>query len=277
MQVSAFTLLHTREQATHSRCAPPEPDSLSSLAPVDSALRSVRDLLVLGAHSQLRSTLPASAPAAPAEPVRAPVSFSPRSARRCSSAPSHPPRLRSHGRTKSHRLTLHSHRTVPTHETPRTPFSAPYLRLSRCPPSRSASAQEPREGRSRRRPGPRMLSSPTRSRPQRERGSTGTRAFAGSAPVPRPCASCRTDQRLHCAHSHQITSPKTQGCVPMLGRSRSTRTLCACTDEHALVARSASQAMLYATDGIDSPEDLAKPMVGVANVWSVPDLCAFAS
>lgn len=25
--------------------------------------------------------------------------------------------------------------------------------------------------------------------------------------------------------------------------------------------------MLYATDGIDSEEDLAKPMVGVANVW----------
>lgn len=27
------------------------------------------------------------------------------------------------------------------------------------------------------------------------------------------------------------------------------------------------QAMLYATDGIDSESDLAKPMVGVANVW----------
>mgnify|MGYP001563085532 FL=1 len=27
------------------------------------------------------------------------------------------------------------------------------------------------------------------------------------------------------------------------------------------------QAMLYATDGIDSEADLAKPMVGVANVW----------
>lgn len=25
--------------------------------------------------------------------------------------------------------------------------------------------------------------------------------------------------------------------------------------------------MLYATDGIDSESDLAKPMVGVANVW----------
>lgn len=37
---------------------------------------------------------------------------------------------------------------------------------------------------------------------------------------------------------------------------------------------SASQAMLYATDGIDSPEDLAKPMVGIANVWCVASLSA---
>lgn len=36
---------------------------------------------------------------------------------------------------------------------------------------------------------------------------------------------------------------------------------------------SASQAMLYATDGIDEPNDLDKPMVGVANVWcAFPDL-----
>jgi hypothetical protein len=27
--------------------------------------------------------------------------------------------------------------------------------------------------------------------------------------------------------------------------------------------------MLYATEGIDSDSDLAKPMVGVANVWYV--------
>lgn len=27
--------------------------------------------------------------------------------------------------------------------------------------------------------------------------------------------------------------------------------------------------MLYATDGIDSEADLAKPMIGVANVWYV--------
>ncbi|BGP35029.1 dihydroxy-acid dehydratase ilv3 [Rhodotorula toruloides] len=47
-------------------------------------------------------------------------------------------------------------------------------------------------------------------------------------------------------YSHQITSPKTQG---------------------------ASQAMLYATDGIDSPEDLAKPMVGIANVWYEGNPC----
>lgn len=29
------------------------------------------------------------------------------------------------------------------------------------------------------------------------------------------------------------------------------------------------QAMLYATEGIDAESDLAKPMVGVANIWSV--------
>jgi len=28
--------------------------------------------------------------------------------------------------------------------------------------------------------------------------------------------------------------------------------------------------MLYATDGIDQPKDLDKPMVGIANVWCVP-------
>lgn len=27
--------------------------------------------------------------------------------------------------------------------------------------------------------------------------------------------------------------------------------------------------MLYATDPIDQPQDLGKPMVGIANVWSV--------
>jgi len=32
-------------------------------------------------------------------------------------------------------------------------------------------------------------------------------------------------------------------------------------------AQGASQAMLYATEGVDSIEDLAKPMVGVASVW----------
>lgn len=31
--------------------------------------------------------------------------------------------------------------------------------------------------------------------------------------------------------------------------------------------RSASQAMLYATDSIDQPKDLERPMVGIANVW----------
>ncbi|KDE02376.1 dihydroxy-acid dehydratase [Microbotryum lychnidis-dioicae p1A1 Lamole] len=47
-------------------------------------------------------------------------------------------------------------------------------------------------------------------------------------------------------HSKLITSDKTQG---------------------------ASQAMLYATDGIDSESDLAKPMVGVANVWYEGNPC----
>ncbi|GJN93356.1 hypothetical protein Rhopal_006409-T1 [Rhodotorula paludigena] len=36
---------------------------------------------------------------------------------------------------------------------------------------------------------------------------------------------------------------------------------------------SASQAMLYATDGIDQPSDLDKPMVGVANVWYEGNPC----
>lgn len=35
------------------------------------------------------------------------------------------------------------------------------------------------------------------------------------------------------------------------------------------ITQGASQAMLYATDGIDSDKDLAKPMVGIANVWLV--------
>ncbi|GAA6007801.1 dihydroxy-acid dehydratase ILV3 [Rhodotorula paludigena] len=35
----------------------------------------------------------------------------------------------------------------------------------------------------------------------------------------------------------------------------------------------ASQAMLYATDGIDQPSDLDKPMVGVANVWYEGNPC----
>lgn len=32
-------------------------------------------------------------------------------------------------------------------------------------------------------------------------------------------------------------------------------------------AEQSPQAMLYATEGIDAIEDLAKPMVGVASVW----------
>ncbi|GAA5952054.1 hypothetical protein JCM10213_005350 [Rhodosporidiobolus nylandii] len=47
-------------------------------------------------------------------------------------------------------------------------------------------------------------------------------------------------------HSRVITADKTQG---------------------------ASQAMLYATDGIDSEADMAKPMVGIANVWYEGNPC----
>ncbi|BEI80163.1 hypothetical protein CcaverHIS002_0106920 [Cutaneotrichosporon cavernicola] len=38
-------------------------------------------------------------------------------------------------------------------------------------------------------------------------------------------------------------------------------------------SQGASQAMLYATDGIDNIEDLAKPMVGVASVWYEGNPC----
>ncbi|RSH84492.1 uncharacterized protein EHS24_006013 [Apiotrichum porosum] len=38
-------------------------------------------------------------------------------------------------------------------------------------------------------------------------------------------------------------------------------------------AQGASQAMLYATEGVDSIEDLAKPMVGVASVWYEGNPC----
>lgn len=44
-------------------------------------------------------------------------------------------------------------------------------------------------------------------------------------------------------YSRTVTQPKTQG---------------------------ASQAMLYATDGVNSEEDFQKAMVGVASVWYVP-------
>lgn len=32
-------------------------------------------------------------------------------------------------------------------------------------------------------------------------------------------------------------------------------------------SQGASQAMLYATEGVDQPEDFNKAMVGVANIW----------
>jgi dihydroxy-acid dehydratase len=47
-------------------------------------------------------------------------------------------------------------------------------------------------------------------------------------------------------HSQNITKPKSQG---------------------------ASQAMLYATEGIDAPEDFDKPMVGVASIWYEGNPC----
>ncbi|GAA5880875.1 hypothetical protein JCM16303_005156 [Sporobolomyces ruberrimus] len=70
-----------------------------------------------------------------------------------------------------------------------------------------------------------------------------TRAYA-SQPPKGPLAPA-DGERLN-RYSHLITSDKTQG---------------------------ASQAMLYATDGIDSESDLAKPMVGVANVWYEGNPC----
>ncbi|GAA5963935.1 hypothetical protein JCM3765_006061 [Sporobolomyces pararoseus] len=70
-----------------------------------------------------------------------------------------------------------------------------------------------------------------------------TRSYA-SQPGKGPLAPPPGD-RLN-RYSHLITNDKTQG---------------------------ASQAMLYATDGIDSEADLAKPMVGVANVWYEGNPC----
>lgn len=37
------------------------------------------------------------------------------------------------------------------------------------------------------------------------------------------------------------------------------------------------QAMLYATDGIDSDADLNKPMVGVANIWCVEKMHIYST
>ncbi|GAA5942706.1 dihydroxy-acid dehydratase ILV3 [Sporobolomyces koalae] len=70
-----------------------------------------------------------------------------------------------------------------------------------------------------------------------------TRSYAsqsGKSPLAPP-----EGERLN-RYSHLITADKTQG---------------------------ASQAMLYATDGIDSEADLAKPMVGIANVWYEGNPC----
>ncbi|KAF7798439.1 hypothetical protein EIP86_009660 [Pleurotus ostreatoroseus] len=64
------------------------------------------------------------------------------------------------------------------------------------------------------------------------------RAFASSA--------ARNEKPIMNRYSRTVTQPKTQG---------------------------ASQAMLYATEGVDSPEDFNKAMVGVASVWYVTDIC----
>ncbi|GAA5839660.1 hypothetical protein JCM5353_003333 [Sporobolomyces roseus] len=71
-----------------------------------------------------------------------------------------------------------------------------------------------------------------------------TRSYASTRDGKGPLAPAQ-GERLN-RYSHLITSDKTQG---------------------------ASQAMLYATDGIDSESDLAKPMVGVANVWYEGNPC----
>ncbi|GAA6009102.1 hypothetical protein JCM11491_005749 [Sporobolomyces phaffii] len=86
----------------------------------------------------------------------------------------------------------------------------------------------------------RLHSAPTAARAVSRQA---TRAYA-SQPGKGPLAPTGGD-RLN-RYSHLITADKTQG---------------------------ASQAMLYATDGIDSEADLAKPMVGVANVWYEGNPC----
>ena len=62
----------------------------------------------------------------------------------------------------------------------------------------------------------------------------GGRAFTTCAP--------RREKPIMNRYSRTVTQPKTQG---------------------------ASQAMLYATEGVDSPADFDKAMVGVASVWCV--------
>ncbi|GAA5964511.1 hypothetical protein JCM21900_000624 [Sporobolomyces salmonicolor] len=71
------------------------------------------------------------------------------------------------------------------------------------------------------------------------------RSYASQRVNPKSPISPPEGDRLN-RYSHLITSDKTQG---------------------------ASQAMLYATDGIDSESDLAKPMVGIANVWYEGNPC----
>ena len=66
------------------------------------------------------------------------------------------------------------------------------------------------------------------------RGAT-RRAFATSARA-------HSDKPVMNRYSRTVTQPKTQG---------------------------ASQAMLYATEGVNSDEDFTKAMVGVASVWQV--------
>ncbi|KAM0791091.1 hypothetical protein ACM66B_004382 [Microbotryomycetes sp. NB124-2] len=83
----------------------------------------------------------------------------------------------------------------------------------------------------------------------RTRSHVTRSALAGSSAARRhvhSTARVNDSDKVMNRYSRLITSDKTQG---------------------------ASQAMLFATDGIDSESDLAKPMVGVANVWYEGNPC----
>ena len=66
-------------------------------------------------------------------------------------------------------------------------------------------------------------------------------------------------------YSRTVTQPKDQGASQV--RSLSWK------DTRLVIL---DQAMLYATEGINSDEDFQKAMVGVASVWCVIRVCSYA-